>query len=497
MALNPITRSKKPNTSMPTLTHLLSLLFIFLLLFILFHSPPSSLTSSCSSSSPSTTTNPKPWSGGDLRDVTFSWNTLKLTGEKPPPVLLKIAVFSRKWPVSTAPGGMERHAMTLHYALARRNHQVHVFTSAPPPGDPAPDDNLYPPPSLHVHHLPSPPGQWKSDVAWELFDAESARGVFDVVHSESVALFHRQARNVPNLAVSWHGISLEALHSGIYQDLTRSPDEPISPAFNKSLAQSIYKVLDEIRFFHSYQHHVAISDSSGEMLRDVYQIPPGRVHVILNGVDEENFGPDQSLAGSFRAEIGLPSSAKMVFGVAGRLVKDKGYPLLYEAFSKLAARHRDVYLVIAGTGPWAKRFEDLGGNVVVLGALPPTKLKAFYNSVDLFVNPTLRPQGLDLTLMEAMECGTAVAATRFPSIKGSIVVDDEYGYMFSPNVESLLGVLEKAVAEGAGRLSERGRACRNYAAGMFGARKMALAYERLFLCIKDEMYCRYPLDFDQ
>ncbi|KAH7685833.1 Phosphatidylinositol N-acetylglucosaminyltransferase protein [Dioscorea alata] len=496
MAINSssYTKIRKPNnnnSSMPTLTHLLYLLFISFLLFILLlHFPPSS-----SYTSSPTTSIIKHFSG-DLRNITFSWNSLKLTGDKSPPTQLKIAVFSRKWPVVTAPGGMERHAMTLHYALARRNHDVHVFTSAPSPGD-LPAEGQTKPASLHVHHIHALPGQWKSDLAWELFDTENARGVFDVVHSESVALFHRQARHVPNLAVSWHGISLEALHSGIYQDLTRSPDEPISPAFNQSLAHSIYKVLDEIRFFHSYKHHVAISDSSGEILRDVYQIPPDRVHVILNGVDEENFEPDKALGKSFREEIGIPSKALVVFGVAGRLVKDKGYPLLYEAFSKFMSRHPDVYLVVAGSGPWAKRFEDLGLNVKVLGALPPAKLKAFYNSLDLFVNPTLRPQGLDLTLMEAMECGTAVAATRFPSIKGSIVVDDEFGYMFSPNVDSLRGVLDTAVAEGAGRLAERGRACRSYAKRMFGARKMALAYERLFLCIKDDMYCKYPIiDFD-
>ena len=40
----------------------------------------------------------------------------------------------------------------------------------------------------------------------------------------------------------------------------------------------------------------------------------------------------------------------------------------------------------------------------MLGAVPPGKLKAFYNALDVFVDPTLRP-GLDLTLMEAMQCG--------------------------------------------------------------------------------------------
>ncbi|XP_008813809.2 D-inositol 3-phosphate glycosyltransferase [Phoenix dactylifera] len=469
-----------------TLLSLLLLLSLFLL--VLLHSP-----SLPPCSPPTISPGTHPWSG-DLREVDYSWNSLKLTGHRPPPATLRIAVFSRKWPVASAPGGMERHALTLHSALARRGHHVHVFTSSPPPTE-RPSSPRSGSPQLHF--LSGPPGQWRCDEAWALFQAETqAGGPFDVIHSESVALFHRWARNVPNLVVSWHGISLEALHSGIYQDLARAPDEPMTPAFNHSLAQAIFKVLNEIRFFQSYAHHVAISDSTGEMLRDVYQIPSGRVHVILNGVDEDQFAPDAALGKAFRTEIGLPDGASLVMGVAGRLVKDKGHPLLFEAISKLILRHPNVHLIVAGSGPWAQRYKDLGSNVIALGPVQPAKLKAFYNSLDVFVNPTLRPQGLDLTLMEAMQCGKPIVATRFPSIKGSIVVDEEFGFTFAPNVAALLEVLEKVVEEGAKRLEERGRACRDYAKSMFAAKKMALAYERLFLCIKNETFCKYPLDFD-
>lgn len=77
-------------------------------------------------------------------------------------------------------------------------------------------------------------------------------------------------------------------------------------------------------------------------------------------------------------------------------------------------------------------------------------------------------------------------------IKGTIVVDDEFGFIFSPNVQSLLEALELGVKEGSKRAAQRGKACRKYANSMFTARKMALAYERLFLCIKNETFCTYP-----
>ncbi|KAK8598846.1 hypothetical protein V6N13_076792 [Hibiscus sabdariffa] len=487
-------------TYKPKKPHLISFHsnFYTTLLFILAFTVPLLFivvlhTSTSSRCTPFVSDNVKAWSG-NLRNAQFAWNRLHFPHIQSPPDLLKIAVFSRKWPTGTTPGGMERHAYTLHTALARRGHRVHVFTSPlvdnnrGHPG--APTSTSSSSPRIHCHEGEA--GKWKYNKAWELFDEENRRQPFDVIHSESVALPHSLARNLKNLAVSWHGIALESLQSSIYQDLARKPNEPMSPAFNDSLYGVVPKVLNEIRFFHNYNHHVAISDSCGEMLRDVYQIPRSRVHVILNGVDENGFRNDLSLGLEFRSKIGVPVNGSLVLGVAGRLVKDKGHPLLYEAFSKLIKKHPHVHLIVAGSGPWENRYKELGPRVHVLGSMSPSDLKAFYNAIDIFVNPTLRPQGLDLTLMEAMMSGKAVIASRFPSIKGSIVVNDEFGFMFSPNVESLSEALEEVVREGPKRLAQMGKASQEYAASMFTASKMALAYERLFLCIKNDIFCVYP-----
>ncbi|KAL7150584.1 hypothetical protein ABFS83_05G123000 [Erythranthe nasuta] len=467
------------------------------LFFIVVFTVPALLllhTHSCSNlSAAATAANAAAAWSGDLRSAEFSWNKLKFPDEKPQ-TPLKIAVFTRKWPTGGVPGGMERHAQTLHTALASRGHEIHVFTS-PPAADSSPETSTPSSSSPILHHHEGEPEKWRYNKAWEQFQAEESRGgaaPFDVIHSESVALPFWLARGVKNVAVSWHGIALESVQSSIYQDLTRKPDEPISPAFNQSLQSVIPKVLNEIRFFSHYQHHIAISDSCGEMLRDVYQIPSKRVHVIVNGVNQHDFVQDTSLGRRFRSQIGIPENATLVLGIAGRLVKDKGHPLLYEAFSKLKTNNPNTYLIVAGSGPWMNRYKEMGKQVIVLGSMNPSQLQGFYNAIDIFVNPTLRPQGLDLTLMEAMMSGKPIMASRFPSIKGTILVDDEFGFMFAPNVESLYEALERVVAEGAGRLAERGKACKEYAVGMFTARKMALAYERLFLCIKNQTFCMYP-----
>lgn len=183
-------------------------------------------------------------------------------------------------------------------------------------------------------------------------------------------------------------------------------------------------------------------------------------------------------------------------GVAGRLVRDKGHPLLYEAFSSIVKRHSGVFLLVAGSGPWRRRYAELGSNVKVLVALEPVELSEFYNALDVFVNPTLRPQGLDLTLIEAMHCGKPVLTPNYPSIVGTVVVNEGFGYTFSPNVKSFVDALEMAIRDGPKLLQRKGMACKEYALSMFTANKMASAYERFFLCMKDTRYCQYPLPTD-
>lgn len=112
------------------------------------------------------------------------------------------------------------------------------------------------------------------------------------------------------------------------------------------------------------------------------------------------------------------------------------------------------------------------------------------------MNPTLRPQGLDLTLIEAMQSGKPVLTPNYPSIVGTVVVDEEFGYTFSPNVKSFVEALESAIRDGPNVLKRKGMACKNYVLSMFTATKMASAYERFFLCMKNPKYCQYPLPTD-
>lgn len=321
-----------------------------------------------------------------------------------------------------------------------------------------------------------------------------------MIHTESVGLLHTRSQNVTNLAVTWHGIAYETIHSDIIQELLRHPKEPQANA----LTQRLMKVVEEVKFFPRYAHHVATSDHVGDVLKRIYMLPEERVHIILNGVDEEIFKPDVTKGREFKQKYGIPDSKLLVLGMAGRLVKDKGHPLMFEALKEMF-KENDTFretsvVLVAGDGPWAVRYRDLGEDVLVMGPLEQVQLARFYNAIDIFINPTLRAQGLDHTLLEAMISGKAALATRLASITGSVIVGTEMGYTFSPTVTSLKTALYQVWVDGRGVLEKKGQVARQRGLELFTATKMAAAYEKLFLCISNDgknkdNYCQYHTPF--
>lgn len=455
-----------------------------------------SSNSNCSNSQQVLTSVQKENQEFNLLEYQSAWNHLTFPSG-PPLGLLKIALFVKKWPEKHHAGGLERHAMTLHLALARRGHEIHVFTASPSNSS----SLLHPVRNLNLQfHLSKPTagGYLDQAVVWDQFLTQNSTGKpFDVVHTESVALRHTLSRNLANVAASWHGIAYESIHSDIIQELFRSPEELRAPI----LKERLLKVVEEVKFFPSYAHHVATSDHVGDVLKRIYMIPEQRVHIILNGIDEETFKPDVSSGKEFKTRFGIPESKTLILGIAGRLVKDKGHPLMIEALKQIFAENPtfqdSVMVVVAGDGPWGARYKELGTNLKVVGPLEQSELARFYNAIDIFVNPTLRAQGMDHTLLESVLTGNPLMATKLASITETVIVSNEMGYSFSPTAESLKIALYNVWKDGRRVLEQKGKLARERSLKLFSATKMAAAYERLFLCLanigtdRDYYHCSY------
>ncbi|GAA0146540.1 glycosyltransferase [Lithospermum erythrorhizon] len=176
---------------------------------------------------------------GDLRQANFAWNKLCLgpTKEK-----LKLAVFSKGWPIGDSPGGMERHASTLYYFLAARGHEIHVFTV---PSDRKSHEDIHEN-NLHVYFAANDHGTLNCTKAFRIYSLERIAKDFDYVHTESVSLPHWRAKTVSRVAATWHGIWYEIMHSHLFQKLVlvRNNSGP-----GTELQEAMPRLIDEINSF--------------------------------------------------------------------------------------------------------------------------------------------------------------------------------------------------------------------------------------------------------
>lgn len=171
---------------------------------------------------------------------------------------------------------------------------------------------------------------------------------------------------------------------------------------------------------------------------------PGTPTVIPNGID-------YALCA---AAVPERRPRPYVLGL-GRLVPQKGYHLLVDAFGQLVTEMPDHELVIAGDGPQrpalARQAASLGldGRVTFLGSVTHDRALALYAGSDAFILASPRePQGI--VLLEAMAAGAPVVAAAGGGVPET-VRDSENGWLFPPDSSAALAVaVMKAVTAGRG-----------------------------------------------
>ncbi len=135
--------------------------------------------------------------------------------------------------------------------------------------------------------------------------------------------------------------------------------------------------------------------------------------VVYNGVDTKRFRPGLDVS-DLRKKLGVGSSTVVLSN--GRLVEQKGFPILIDAMAKVRERFKDTHLVIIGKGPMkdelTKKASALGmaDSLHFVTGIPEEQIPLYYGMADVFALASFYEPSA-VVLYEALGCGKAIVAT--------------------------------------------------------------------------------------
>jgi len=152
-------------------------------------------------------------------------------------------------------------------------------------------------------------------------------------------------------------------------------------------------------FVRRANHIISISESTKKDLIKYLKIPEKKISVIYPGVDHKVFFPlKQRKNGNF------------IVGFLGGLVNRKNPKILLKIAELV--KNEKIIFKIGGKGKELKELKEIQErrglkNIQFVGFVPENKLNKFYNSLDLFISPTIY-DGFCMPGLEAMACGIPI-----------------------------------------------------------------------------------------
>ncbi|WP_460704414.1 glycogen synthase [Luteococcus sediminum] len=203
---------------------------------------------------------------------------------------------------------------------------------------------------------------------------------------------------------------------------------------------------------------IAVSEGMKKgILKSYPQLEADKIHVVLNGIDPEEFKPDHGT--DVCEQIGMdPGKPSVVF--VGRITRQKGLVHLVRAAKHLDPETQVILLAGAPDTPeiaeefnlaFAEVKQSRGGGVVwVQEMLPRASVRQVMSNATVFACPSIY-EPLGIVNLEAMATETAVVASAVGGIP-EVVVDGETGYLvdYDParaGDEDFIATFEKTFAE--------------------------------------------------
>lgn len=352
---------------------------------------------------------------------------------------MRVAYFSWETYHSIAVGGIAAHVSELACALAKRGHDIHIFTRQ---GD---HQSAYERiDGVHYHRCSYAPhtsfitevGHMCRAFLDAFFAEEEFGGTFDIIHAHDwltaqVIIWLRQIRAYKFIFT---------VHS---TEFGRSGN-----AFAGGDSEAISN-LEWSGIYHA-DRVIAVSQALKNELTWLYTVPEYKINVIYNGVHCEAFdGWIDDLAVRKMYDIG-PDDPIILF--VGRMVIQKGPDILTECIPTMLRHYPNAKFVFAGDGGMRMATEDIAyrlgvhGSTRFLGNLNGWRLRDLFKTAECVCIPS-RNEPFGIVILEAWSAGKPVVA----SVNGGpseIVWHEVNGYKVEPSPQSVTWGLGTLLADG-------------------------------------------------
>jgi glycosyltransferase involved in cell wall biosynthesis len=340
---------------------------------------------------------------------------------------MKICIISVVMP-GNSKGGIEDHTFMLSQNLAKLGHKVTVITAASKNKEYEKLGNL------EIYYLKNVQPKkfvknyseaWKRESLKKFLELNKKIN-FDIIHGQERSVLHLLNKNlkVPIIAT---------LHTTVYDDFkTRINIGLTRYTIIRDILSILYCVFylwpksyikEELPLARKSNGIIATSNQQEIIFKKIYKVKPLKVY---NGIDASLFKPEKIKYNKF----GIKDKDKIILAVA-RLERDKGIQYMIRAMPEI----KDAKLIIVGDGSYKKHLLKLWkkskakDRIIFTGFLDLKEVKNLLNRCNLFVNSTIRQNGYDLIMAEAMACEKVVVSSNIGSTP-TLIKDNKDGILF-------------------------------------------------------------------
>ncbi len=137
------------------------------------------------------------------------------------------------------------------------------------------------------------------------------------------------------------------------------------------------------------------------------------------------------------------NNQEIIISYIGRIIPEKGILNLLDAFEEINKKYKNIKLIIAGDGPLLNdvKRKYKNKNIVFLGKIKYEDVMKVCVKTDIFVHPSMYPEGLPTSILEAGVMKSAVIATD----RGGtceVITDESVGLIIQENKEDLISKLD-------------------------------------------------------